>query len=106
MKPEKSLKACKMRYTGPQPCVSVPDSAHLAAESALLLGKLIHACPRLVLPYVPPILKALVSKLRASGPALIAGPAPSGVGAAPKGAVAQGAAHQCPTASSCDRLCP
>ena len=36
----------------------------LPAESAYLLGCLIHSCPRLVMPYVWPILKALVSKLR------------------------------------------
>lgn len=34
------------------------------AESAFLLGKLIHGAPRLVLPYVAPVLKALVAKLR------------------------------------------
>eukprot|EP00891_Asterochloris_glomerata_P006787 jgi/Astpho2/6787/fgenesh1_pm.00103_%23_6_t len=33
-------------------------------ESAYLLGCLIHSCPRLVMPYVWPILKALVAKLR------------------------------------------
>lgn len=38
----------------------------LFAESAHLLGRLIKACPRLVLPYVSPILKALVAKLRIS----------------------------------------
>ncbi len=38
----------------------------LHAESAHLLGRLIKACPRLVLPYVSPILKALVAKLRVS----------------------------------------
>lgn len=37
---------------------------YLLAESAHLLGRLIKACPRLVLPYVSPILKALVAKLR------------------------------------------
>lgn len=36
------------------------------AESAHLLGRLIKACPRLVLPYVSPILKALMAKLRIS----------------------------------------
>jgi hypothetical protein len=36
------------------------------AESAFLLGKLIHGAPRLVLPYVAPIEKALVAKLRSA----------------------------------------
>ena len=36
----------------------------LLAESAYLLGCLIHSCARLVMPYVWPILKALVTKLR------------------------------------------
>lgn len=36
-------------------------------ESARLLGVLIQSCPRLVLPYVSPILKALVKKLRTHG---------------------------------------
>lgn len=34
------------------------------ADSAGLLGALISSSPRLVLPYVPPILRALLSKLR------------------------------------------
>ena len=38
--------------------------ASLLAESAYLLGCLIHSCARLVMPYVWPILKALVTKLR------------------------------------------
>jgi len=33
------------------------------------LGRLIHNAPQLVLPYVPPIEKALVTKLRAVPPA-------------------------------------
>ncbi|BDA44527.1 Serine/threonine-protein kinase TOR [Coccomyxa sp. Obi] len=40
-----------------------PDSKQREG-SAHLLGRLINACPRLVLPYVSPILKALVAKLR------------------------------------------
>ena len=39
---------------------------HPPAESAFLLGKLIHGAPRLVLPYVAPIEKALVAKLRSA----------------------------------------
>lgn len=39
-------------------------AAECFAGSAHLLGRLINACPRLVLPYVSPILKALVAKLR------------------------------------------
>lgn len=34
------------------------------AESAYLLGCLIYSCPRLVMPYIWPILRALVAKLR------------------------------------------
>ncbi len=82
-----------MLAEGPPLCPAVRPRLFRArprAESALLLGKLIHACPRLVLPYVPPILKALVAKLRTAGPALIAGPAPPGAGANAKGAAVQG----------------
>jgi hypothetical protein len=41
--------------------------------SASLLGKLIRAAPRLILPYVSPVIKALVVKLRsaASLPSLL-----------------------------------
>ena len=39
---------------------------HLPEESARLLGILIRSCSRLVLPYVSPILKALMTKLRAA----------------------------------------
>lgn len=35
-------------------------------QSALLLGRLIHSAPRLVAPYVSPVLKALVAKLRSA----------------------------------------
>lgn len=58
-------------------------------ESAHLLGRLINACPRLVLPYVSPILKVLVAKLRVA-PSLqitIAGPS----GTAAKANLVQGA---------------
>lgn len=44
-----------------------PDSKQ-REESALLLGILIRASPRLVLPYIAPILNALVGKLK-GGPA-------------------------------------
>lgn len=44
------------------------DSCTGLPESASLLEMLICACPPLVLPYVPPILRALVSKLRAAAP--------------------------------------
>lgn len=40
-----------------------PDSKQ-REESALLLGILIKASPRLVLPYIAPILTALVGKLK------------------------------------------
>ena len=47
-----------------------PDSRQ-REESARLLGVLIHAAPKLVLPYTAPVLKALITKLRAAA----AGPA-------------------------------
>ena len=55
------------------------------AESASLLGRLIHNAPQLVLPYVSPIEKALVGKLRtaAQHSPLLADPA--GSIALPKG---------------------
>ncbi len=46
----------------------------VAAEGAHLLGCLIHSAPRLVMPYVGPILKALVSKLRCASLPLIIHP--------------------------------
>lgn len=48
------------------------------AEGAHLLGCLIHSAPRLVMPYVGPILKALVSKLRSAAQPLIIMPSPQG----------------------------
>lgn len=51
------------------------------AESAYLLGALIHACPRLVLPYVSAILKALVAKLRAAPSLQITAAGPPGTAA-------------------------
>ena len=42
---------------------SAADSKH-REESAILLGVLMRSCTRLVLPYVGPMLKALVAKLR------------------------------------------
>ena len=51
------------------------------AGSAHLLGRLINACPRLVLPYVSPILKALVAKLRAAPHLQITAAGPSGTAA-------------------------
>lgn len=57
------------------------------AESAYLLGRLIATCPRLVLPYVSPILKALVMKLRVV-PSLQITAAQSGPGS--KATVVQG----------------
>ena len=45
-----------------------------------MLGRLINACPRLVLPYVSPILKALVVKLRVT-PSLQITTAQTGPGA-------------------------
>lgn len=51
-----------------------------AAESARLLGVLVRSAPRLVLPYTAPVLRALVSKLRAAS---------SGSGAAAAPAAAQ-----------------
>ena len=46
------------------------------AESAFLLGKLVHGAPRLVMPYVAPILKALVAKLRSAATAPLPLPLP------------------------------
>ncbi|DBA66640.1 TPA: hypothetical protein ACH3X2_002209 [Trebouxia sp. C0005] len=51
----------------------LPDSRH-REEGAHLLGCLIHSAPRLVMPYVGPILKALVSKLRSTSLPLIIPP--------------------------------
>ncbi len=48
----------------------------IGAEGAHLLGCLIHSAPRLVMPYVGPILKALVSKLRSASLPLIIHPSP------------------------------
>ena len=48
----------------------------VTAEGAHLLGCLIHSAPRLVMPYVGPILKALVSKLRSASLPLIIHPSP------------------------------
>ncbi|KAK9806315.1 hypothetical protein WJX72_010074 [[Myrmecia] bisecta] len=62
-----------------------PDSRQ-REESAHLLGCLIHSAPRLVMPYVSPILKALVAKLRTSSTVLVTHPA----GASGKGAVQGG----------------
>eukprot|EP00887_Chlorella_sp_A99_P006163 scaffold3.g6163.t1 len=58
-----------------------PDSRQ-REESVKLLGVLIHAAPKLVLPYTPPILKALVTKLRAASaaPPAVAAPLPAGGG--------------------------
>lgn len=47
----------------------MPWGADCHPESAHLLGRLIHNAPQLVLPYVPPIEKALVTKLRVTVPA-------------------------------------
>lgn len=58
--------------------------------SAHLLGRLINACPRLVLPYVSPILKALVAKLRLAPHLQLTAAGPSG--AATKATLVQGAA--------------
>jgi hypothetical protein len=57
----------------------------IRAESASLLGRLIHNAPQLVLPYVSPIEKALVGKLRSAAQhaPLLADPA--GPIALPKG---------------------
>ena len=56
----------------------IPDhmSVTVAAEGAHLLGCLIHSAPRLIMPYVGPILKALVSKLRSASMPLIIHPSP------------------------------
>ena len=43
------------------------DSA-VRQEAATLLGVLVAACPRLVVPYVPPLMRALVAKLRVDAP--------------------------------------
>uniref|UniRef100_A0A7S1SYY6 Serine/threonine-protein kinase TOR n=1 Tax=Tetraselmis chuii TaxID=63592 RepID=A0A7S1SYY6_9CHLO len=47
-----------------------PDSRN-REESARLLGCLIQSAPRLIMPYVSPILKALVAKLKKSGSAAL-----------------------------------
>ncbi|KAK3265871.1 hypothetical protein CYMTET_25479 [Cymbomonas tetramitiformis] len=47
-------------------------------QSARLLGCLIQSCPRLILPYVAPVLKALVAKLRSSTGSTATGPAQGG----------------------------
>ena len=57
-------------------CVSVTKTCASTAEGAHLLGCLIHSAPRLVMPYVGPILKALVSKLRSASIPLIIHPSP------------------------------
>lgn len=49
---------------------------YLPEESARLLGILIRSCSRLILPYVSPILKALMTKLRASSEMAGAPPKP------------------------------
>jgi hypothetical protein len=43
--------------------------SHLREEAARLLATLIRACPRLVAPYIAPVLRALVAKLRVKGSA-------------------------------------
>ena len=50
--------------SGASSWLTLQPHGSLPAESAYLLGCLIHSCPRLVMPYVWPILKALVAKLR------------------------------------------
>ena len=61
-----------------------------AAEGAHLLGCLIHSAPRLVMPYVVPILKALVSKLKSASMPLIILPSPQGGPPLNKGGVQGG----------------
>ena len=65
-------------------CIFQPGPA---AESAWLLGRLVASSPRLVLPYVPPIFRTLVAKLRANvtlmlplpaAPQTVKGPPPPG----------------------------
>lgn len=63
-----------------------PDSA-ARTEAARLLGVLVRACPRLVAPYVPPLLRALTAKLRPAAPA-VAGAAGASNGAAGNAAAA------------------
>lgn len=63
------------------------------AESAHLLGRLIHACPRLVLPYVSAILKALVAKLRTVPSLQITATGPPGTAA--KASLVQGGPARC-----------
>ncbi len=57
-------------------------------ESASLLGRLIHNAPQLVLPYVSPIEKALVGKLRTAAQHAPLLADPSGSIALPKGSAA------------------
>lgn len=45
---------------------SFPTHSYPQAESARLLGVLICSAPKLVLPYTAPVLRALISKLRAA----------------------------------------
>lgn len=51
----------------PDSCCCVPTCLSVAAESAYLLECLITSAPRLIMPYVSPIQKALVAKLRGVG---------------------------------------
>lgn len=83
---------CHVRAAGPNPSISsssqpttfpVPRAA-LPTESAYLLEVLITAAARLIMPYVSPIQKALVAKLRGA-PGLL----PAGLGLG--GAIALGA---------------
>lgn len=59
---------CKSRM--PKVCCS-------AAERAHLLGCLINSAPRLIMPYIGPILKVLVHKLRVVSIPLMVHPVPS-----------------------------
>jgi hypothetical protein len=61
----------------PTSCCPAPSSHRHREESATLLDRLIVNAPRLILPYVSPIQKALVSKLRGSSAAMAAAAAPS-----------------------------
>lgn len=58
--------ACMLQSAQQDPTWNVLSCWPACAESASLLEMLICACPPLVLPYVPPILRALVAKLRAA----------------------------------------
>lgn len=70
-----------------------PSQIVCCTGSAHLLGRLINACPRLVLPYVSPILKALVAKLRAAPHLQITAAGPSGTAA--KATLVQGISSCC-----------